>query len=186
MSDGSTHLSSAPKHVSFSHSVQVIDDSAIEYVDLPPVLIETSYEDDSIMSFTELTESSDMYFGEASMSMKDLYNMDDDLIIEQNAPVPAALPSHHQSDLDTLLDDDDDDNDDSTSEPTSSSSFWLRLFAALTAIGGMVGCIGLWLSRRQEHPVEPEDTVAIATTATGAADKGFLIPLADGGSAYIT
>lgn len=104
MSDESTHLSSAPKRVSFFHSVQVIDDSAIEYVDLPPVLIETSNEDDSIMSFTELTESSDMYFGEASMSMRDLYNTDDDLIIEQYAPVPAALPSHHQSDLDTLLD----------------------------------------------------------------------------------
>ena len=200
MNDASSNLSSAPKHVSFSHSVEMIDDSGVDYVDLPPVIIETMNESDSIMSFTELTETSDQYydeeptmaaltqstnFGDRSMSMSDLYTSSDDMIDAQDVPA-AVLPVHNQSDLhDPRIDDDDDGP---TPAPTSSSSFWMRYLATLAAIGGAVGFIVHWVSSSQDEPVDNEDAIAVVMATTGTMDKGFLIPsvTADGGATYIT
>ena len=193
MNDESSNLSSAPKHVSFSQSVEMIYDSAIEYVDLPPVIIETLNESDSIMSFTELTETSDQYynenpqiqhanFGEASMSLSDLYNTSDDPIGAQDIPAPI-LPTHNRSDSGTPLDD---DEDDPTSEPTPSSSLWMRYIGALATIGGAVGLFAHWFTSKQQ-PTDSDDAIAIAMAGTGSTNKGFLIPslFADGGSTYI-
>ena len=65
--------SSAAKHVSFSALVDVIEDSAIEYVDLPPIIFESFDESDPEMSFTELTESSisDRYY-ETQQSLSEI------------------------------------------------------------------------------------------------------------------
>ena len=56
--------SSTAKHVLFCELVDVIEDSAFEYVELPPIIYETLDESDSVMSFTALTESSvsDSYY----------------------------------------------------------------------------------------------------------------------------
>lgn len=69
--------SSSAKHVSFSDSVDVIEDSAFEYVELPPIIYESMNESDSVMSFTELTESSisDRYY-ETQQSLSELHVMD--------------------------------------------------------------------------------------------------------------
>ena len=69
--------SSSSKHVSFSNSVDVIEDSAFEYVDLPPIIFESLHESDSVMSFTELTESSvsDRFY-ETQQSLSEIRAMD--------------------------------------------------------------------------------------------------------------
>jgi hypothetical protein len=205
MNEEATHLSSAPKHVSFNHSVEMIDDSGVEYVDLPPIIIETLNESDSMMSFTELTETSDQYydetpqlatlpreqqysnFGEASMSFSDLYTSDDDYIDTQDVPA-TVLPAHDQSDGTTPVDDDDDDDDDGPpEEPADSSWMWLRFLAAFAAMSGAVGKIMHCFSSRQQ-PADNDDVAAGAMAHTGTAGKGFLIPslVPDGGVTYIT
>jgi hypothetical protein len=209
-----------PRHVSFHHSVDIIDDDMTgrESVNGPPVLIETLHESDEMMSFTELTETSDPYdyyyetpqplagpfyseplhhFGEQSMSLSDLYNRSDDDIVAEDVPAAVLPPVHNQSDLDTSMDnnDDDDDNDDddsddddddddsATNEPDSSGSMWLRLVAALVAISGAVGFVVHWLLSRDKPVIDHDDVIAVSTTVV---DKGFMIPMADGGTTYIT
>jgi hypothetical protein len=129
MNDESSSSSTA-KHVSFSALVDVIEDSAFEYVDLPPIIFESFDESDSVMSFTELTESSisDRYyetqqslseitaierenqfhsFGDkslTSMSFNDLYDscgpMKDSS--ESLEEIQAVLPKvYNQADLDS-------------------------------------------------------------------------------------
>jgi hypothetical protein len=72
MNDESTTGSSS-KHVSFSALVDVIEDSAFEYVDLPPIIFESFNESDSIMSITDLTETSrSERFYEAQQSLSEL------------------------------------------------------------------------------------------------------------------
>ena len=70
MNDEST---SSSKHVSFSALVDVIEDSAFEYVELPPIIFESFNESDSIMSITDLTETSrSERFYEAQQSLSEL------------------------------------------------------------------------------------------------------------------
>jgi hypothetical protein len=133
MNDESSR-SSSTKHVSFSALVDVIEDSAFEYVDLPPIIFESFDESDSVMSFTDLTESSisDRYyeaqqslseitamekenkysaFGETSltsMSFNDLYDssgpMKDSSVSLEEAS--AAVPAvYNQADLDKTQND---------------------------------------------------------------------------------
>jgi hypothetical protein len=193
MNDESSNVSSAPKQVSFNESVQMIYDSAIEYVDLPPVIIETLNESDSIMSFTELTESSDQYynenphmqvtnFGETSMSFSDLYNGSDDPIVAQDVPA-AVLPPPNRSDSGNPPDDD----DDGPTQESTPSSFWMRHFGALATIAGAVRLLAHWFTSNQ-LPADSDDTNAIAMAAAGTTNKGFLIPsiFGNGGSTYIS
>ncbi len=63
--------SSSSKHVSFSALVDVIEDSAFEYVDLPPIIFESF--DESDISITDLTETSrSERFYEAQQSLSEL------------------------------------------------------------------------------------------------------------------
>ena len=180
MNEESANLSSAPKHVSFNHSVALIDDSGIEYVEsLPPIINETWNESDSTMSFTELTETSDRYsngapqlaaldgqkfiqysnFGEMSMSLDDFYITGDDNIVEQHVPA-TALPILSQSGVDTPVDD---DVDGLMTEPDSLASTWLRYLATHAAMGG-AGMIERWFSRRQKSAENPSVVAYNGTT----------------------
>jgi hypothetical protein len=197
--------STSAKHVSFSQLVQVIDDSAFEYVDLPPIIYEPFNDSDSVMSITELTEStiSDRYYdtnqfqpGRSSYDMNvgnisyDEINSEggrsEHRIHEENIKEVPAVPIHNRDDL---------ASDDGLEQQSTNEGGWISyLFGALglvlvgVSIVKAIGCLSGMFCSNHNLPADHDDAVAIAVGASTGANKGFILSsfVGDGGSTYIT
>jgi hypothetical protein len=204
MNDNTESSGSSAKHVSFSQLVEIIDDSAFEYVDLPPIIFEAFGESDSTMSFTELTESSisDRYyeaqetsannaasyeqqnycaFGDglpsSALSFNDLHDIEDCINHDEGIREVAILSPATPAAAPAVYNDADLVSQiDDDSVPKQEASFFYRFMGVMSVFVSFSGAIGMLVNFfcSSDQPSH-DDVIDIAVAASGTSNKGFMI-----------